>query len=177
MSQSSSPQFLHFDLGSQQFLLQFLFPLQPLSLLLQVQRNLPVIGQHQVVLLFGQVERAKPVRLVVRVDVVGVEVMAQGQWRGGEGNVNRGRGWRQGGLIIVDTAQVLLPLPLLASVQLWPCVCGEDGEIWRWFNILFRVQLDHLVGDTWNSCRVILESSQRGAAARMFDGRVVLAVY
>lgn len=77
----------------------------------------------------------------------------------------------------MDTAQVLLPLLLLASVQLWACVCGENGEIWRWFNILFRVQLDYLVGDTWNRCGVILEPSQRGAAARMFDGRAVLAVY
>ncbi|TNN75680.1 hypothetical protein EYF80_014043 [Liparis tanakae] len=83
----------------------------------QVDGNLPVIGQHQLVLLFGEVQRAKPVGLVVRVDVIGVEVVAQGK----------------------------------------------------------RVQLDHLVGDTWDSCRVILESGQRGAAARMFHRRVVFA--
>lgn len=147
MSQSSSPQFLHFDLCSQKFLLQFLFPFQPLSLLLKVHRNLLVIGQHQLVLLLGQVQRSKSVRLAVTVDVVGVEVVMQGQRRVGKGNVDRGGGWRQGRLVIMDAGQVLLHFLLMASVQLWSSVCGKDREVWRRLNVLFWVQLDHLMGD------------------------------
>lgn len=61
----------------------------------------------------------------------------------------------------MDAAQVLLSLSLLASFQPWSCVRWEDGKVWRWLYILFSVQLDHLMGDTWDRCRVILKSSQR----------------
>lgn len=177
MSKSSSSQLLHFDFGSQQLLLQLLFPLQPLSLLLQVQGKLPVVGQHQFVLLLGQVEWAEPVRLLVGVDVVGVEVVAQRHRGGGERNVDRGRRGRDGRLVVVDAAWVLLHLPLLASLRLRLSVRGEHGEIWRGFDIFLGVQLDHLVRDIGNSCLVILESSQRGAAASVFQGGAVLVVY
>lgn len=75
MSKSRHLQLLHFDLGSQKFLLQLLLPLEPLPLLLKVHCHLPVIGQHQFVLLFGQVQRAEALGLVMRVDVVRVDVV------------------------------------------------------------------------------------------------------
>lgn len=127
--------------------------------------------------LFGQMQRPKPVVLMVSVDIVMVKAVAQGERRSDEGDVDGGGGGRYRCLVIVNTVQVLLCFLLMAFVQLWPCMSCKDGEIWWWFNILFRVQLDHLVGDTRNSWQIILDSSQRGAAARMLNGRAVFIVY